>query len=371
MREITVIYDGTLYTYKWIKTLYWAKSIFEKEGVIIKYLNIKSFLPISNIASHQIDDVLDAIETKKFDIVVLAYHYSISDFTNKAGLNKISFLKLLRNYCNKIVWLDTADSTGNCQFEVLPYVDMYLKKQLLKDLTLYTKSLYGSKLYTDYYHKRLGVDDSNIDNEYELLKPEYINRVRVSWNIGLSDFWTKSRYCLTRIHNICSPQYTPIVKNREVKLFFNGSMNYSPLNGYQRRRTIELIEEMNEPCNPSPTQKMTHEQYVNFMRNAKAAISPFGWGEICYRDFEAFVYGATLLKPDMNMIKTYPNFFVEEETYIPIDWDFKNFSEVVERIGSEKYNTVAKRAQEIFNHYVNGDNAKKLFVNHLLSSIEL
>lgn len=31
-----------------------------------------------------------------------------------------------------LVWLDTADSTGTCMFDVMPYVDLYFKKQLLK-----------------------------------------------------------------------------------------------------------------------------------------------------------------------------------------------------------------------------------------------
>ena len=31
-------------------------------------------------------------------------------------------------------------------------------------------------------------------------------------------------------------------------------------------------------------------------------LSPFGWGEICYRDFEAALNGMLLIKPDMNTL---------------------------------------------------------------------
>lgn len=31
-----------------------------------------------------------------------------------------------------------------------------------------------------------------------------------------------------------------------------------------------------------------------------AAISPFGWGKICYRDFEATLCGAASIKPNMD-----------------------------------------------------------------------
>ena len=40
-----------------------------------------------------------------------------------------------------LVWLDTTDSSGTTCFEVLPYVDLYAKNQLLKDRTRYTASL--------------------------------------------------------------------------------------------------------------------------------------------------------------------------------------------------------------------------------------
>lgn len=369
MRDITIIYDGTLYTYKWIKTLFWAKSIFRKEGIKINYINMKSFFPVANIASHQIDEILRIIRVKKLDIVAIAYHHSISDFSNGMNLDKIAFLKFLKENCNKVVWLDTADSTGNCQFEVLPFVDVYLKKQILKDLKIYTKKLYGTKQYTDYYHRKQHLDDPQIDKEYELLKPEYIGKLKVSWNIGLSDFWSKSRYCLSRFHNISFPRLTPINKERNSLLFFNGTMNYSPLNGFQRRKTIELIESMNEIRNPAPTQKMSHEEYVYNMQNTKAAISPFGWGEICYRDFEAFVYGATLLKPDMSGISTYPDFFVAGETYVPIKWDFSDFNEVYQGIESDNYRKIAEYAQEKYESYIRGDFAKQQFVNHFLTSI--
>lgn len=78
------------------------------------------------------------------------------------------------------------------------------------------------------------------------------------------------------------------------------------------------------------------------MKNSKACISPFGWGEICYRDFESFFYGATLLKPTVDHMDTFPDFFIKNETYIPIDWNFDNIKDVFELVGSDRYKEVAK-----------------------------
>jgi hypothetical protein len=150
-------------------------------------------------------------------------------------------------------------------------------------------------------------------------------------------------------------------------MFFNGTLHYSPLSEYQRRKTVELMSKDPRICTPNPTLKISHEQYVHYMKNSITAISPFGWGEICYRDFEAFVYGATLVKPDMSMISTFPNFFIGNETYVPISWDFDNFESIVEGIGSEEYKRIAQNGQNMYNYYLNSCEGQNEIINHFLS----
>ena len=36
----------------------------------------------------------------------------------------------LRKYTNKILWFDTSDSTSVTHFEIMPYIDLYLKRQI-------------------------------------------------------------------------------------------------------------------------------------------------------------------------------------------------------------------------------------------------
>ena len=50
-----------------------------------------------------------------------------------------------------------------------------------------------------------------------------------------------------------------------------------------------------------------------------AVLSPFGYGEICFRDFEAVLSGALLLKPDCGHLETWPDIY-GEGTYVPLDW---------------------------------------------------
>ncbi len=57
------------------------------------------------------------------------------------------------------------------------------------------------------------------------------------------------------------------------------------------------------------------------MRRSKLCYSPFGYGEVCWRDYEAFATGAMLLKPDMAHVRTFPSVFLPGETYVPLRWD--------------------------------------------------
>ena len=43
------------------------------------------------------------------------------------------------------------------------------------------------------------------------------------------------------------------------------------------------------------------------MRHSRICISPFGYGEICWRDFEAILCGCLVVKPDMSHVETNPS----------------------------------------------------------------
>jgi hypothetical protein len=62
-------------------------------------------------------------------------------------------------------------------------------------------------------------------------------------------------------------------------------------------------------------------QYRHEIRNAKITLSPFGWGEVCFRDFEAVLNGSLLLKPNMDHLSTWPDIYRPDETYVPVAWD--------------------------------------------------
>ena len=68
------------------------------------------------------------------------------------------------------------------------------------------------------------------------------------------------------------------------------------------------------------------------MKRSKVGISPFGMGELCYRDLELIQWGCLLLKPDMSKVITEPDFFKPMETYIPVKPDWSDLNETIENV---------------------------------------
>jgi hypothetical protein len=71
---------------------------------------------------------------------------------------------------------------------------------------------------------------------------------------------------------------------------------------------------------------------AEIIKKSKIGISPFGMGELCYRDLELIQGGCLLIKPDMGKVITEPDFFKPMETYIPVKSDWSNLNETIEKV---------------------------------------
>ena len=74
------------------------------------------------------------------------------------------------------------------------------------------------------------------------------------------------------------------------------------------------------------------EQFVEIMKRSKIGLSPFGMGELCYRDLELIQWGCLLLKPDMSKVITEPDFFKPMETYVPVNPDWSDLNETIHKV---------------------------------------
>ncbi|NLE06000.1 MAG: hypothetical protein GX638_14540, partial [Crenarchaeota archaeon] len=310
-----------------------------------------------------------------YDIVFLAYHHS-----QKVGMSQLSsddraeVLGYLKAKTKTLCWLDTSDSTGTCSFDVLPFVDYYFKKQLLVNRDDYYRELYGGRIWCDYYHNKYGINDDDLSLlHYKLLDKRYENKIKISWNVGLGDLFTKEKWRKIIFRRKYAPfKFTYPTTSRQFDVHYRGSTSKS-LALYQRNKIIELLNKTESITMPDISKKVPYKNYVRELRNSRLLISPFGWGEICGRDFEAFMYGATLIKMDMSHLVTYPNFYISNETYIPIKWDFSNFDSTITYLmtedGKNKALEIAKKGQDLYKEYMTTKEKREEFVGHILSQI--
>ena len=126
---------------------------------------------------------------------------------------------------------------------------------------------------------------------------------------------------------------------------------------YQRQRLADFL---------GPQTRVSRRQYYNEMKQSKVVVSPFGWGEINNRDFEAFIYGNLLVKPSVEHLETYPKFFEEGKTYLPYKWDLSDMKEVItEAIENyPRYKDIAIEAQSRYTCETISRQGRENFVSH-------
>lgn len=274
------------------------------------------------------------------DILCLNSKY-FSKWWPKEPQNVFEFIDKAKKYCSKIIWLDDSDSTSVTHFELLPEIDLYLKKQLLKDKASYTKPLYCDRLYTDFYNREYNISDET-PYQSKPLDISLSNKVHLSWNLGLGDYAGDR---LPRYLRYLRRYYLPVVYPkrltyvdgpRNIDVLCRGNKYYAHKTiSFHRQRFIDIIGSMKK-LNVALHGFVDQSEYIKEIMNSKMVISPFGWGEICYKDFETWIYGSVLVKPDVSHMETWPDFYKPGETYIPIDWNFGNLEKSIYKLIENK-----------------------------------
>ncbi len=77
---------------------------------------------------------------------------------------------------------------------------------------------------------------------------------------------------------------------------------------------------------------LPYNDYLNTAFRSKIGISPYGMGELCFRDYELVQAGCLLIKPDLGSMITEPKWLVANETYVPVKVDWSDLNETIEKI---------------------------------------
>jgi hypothetical protein len=102
--------------------------------------------------------------------------------------------------------------------------------------------------------------------------------------------------------------------------------------------------------------KVSRSVFQAELGQSKICFSPFGFGELCWRDVEAILAGAVLLKPSMEHLECFCDIYVPGETYVPLRWDLSDLDAAVARLlaNPEERRAIAEKAFVRVREYLAG-----------------
>jgi len=263
----------------------------------------------------------------------------------REGFDAEGFVDALKQKGKRVAYFDDTADPREIEPTMLSACDLYYKKQMLADPSAYERQVYGARLFTEYYHEKYGITDDN--PKWALTAPAGdVKKIRLSWNLGIG------AYPKDRLKKGLSMRLASLGALRPLRYLIGSPTAYRhdprktpqasgrfgtkfDRNTVTRHRTL-FIEEMKKRPDLFFSGKVPLEQYNREMRTAAATVSPFGWGEICFRDFEAIINRSVLLKPSMAHIVTWPEVYRPDETYVPLDWDGADIIAKTEMIMSDE-----------------------------------
>lgn len=244
------------------------------------------------------------------DIVLLQTWFNIQEDALRALLDKIHKL----NPEAKIHFLDSFAPTDLRLAKTLnPYVTSYIKKSLLKDRNKYLQPQVGDTNLVGFYSGLFGLEAQKID-----------------WNVPQAfleklvlgpTFFTGPDMLHCFLENVHPPKADKTI-DVHARVAAKGSSWY----GQMRQLSVEKLAEI-EGLTTATGTGIPRDKFMQELESAKTCFSPFGYGEICWRDVESILAGAVLIKPSMEHLDMAPNIHVAEETYLPVKWDYSDLEE--------------------------------------------
>ena len=311
-------------------------------------ISFQGFLMLRDILR---DYSIDITNSEDYDYAFLG----ADDILNK-GVSLQDSIEYGLDSCNKITGdyfiFDGSDSTSLMgSYEVLEQSDaMFLfKNQLLQNREDY-------KTPTS-FNKWFFKNGSDLDLGYDISEESW-NKIKLSgWNLG---YFAGDRFRpdTQKWHTIC------LNKTIDLCAIFNAdhppSSDHLAENGsyYTNHRNSAWDVIGDNPGYSFVKDRLPFQEYINTLYQSKLSISPFGQGEVCYRDFEIFEFGVVMIKPTMDIVNTNPNPYISNETYIPVDLDWKELNDtVLETINKpDKIQYIVENSRKVYDKLYSAHN---------------
>ncbi|MGB5864559.1 MAG: glycosyltransferase [Sulfitobacter sp.] len=226
----------------------------------------------------------------------------------------------LEGHRTRALVFDGDDDLGVLFHGVIARCDAYIKKHIYADLADYGRQTVGKSNLTDVAHRDHGVNfQDDIIPTSGGLDPKSVGKIVLGWNIALDD----------KIYDL-SRDLGPLQEGaRRYDLSCRASVAESVWTHGHRDAAVKAIEALADTYRVhAPKDRVPQAAYYAEMLQSRISVSPFGFGELCWRDFECILCGAVLVKPDMSHLRTAPDLFVPGETCLPVAWNFSDLGSV-------------------------------------------
>lgn len=309
------------------------------------------------------------------DVIIISSKFYSNNWSENLVHKTLQEIYELKKNGAKLIYADISDSTGVVHFKMLDIVDLYIKNQLYKNKNNYLKSFYGYRIYTDFYNRNYNVKDKTPVYSEPITNIDNLKKLTIGWNSALGNYGILSFYCQKIIGNLGLKFHLPYPKKKlmpfnlkkntfQARFYSNYSRNTV---GHMRKKIIEKLSDLY-----IYNKKLNRFSYYNELKRSRLILSPFGLGEITLKDFETFITGGILLKPNMNHLETWPNLYKENKFVIFHNWDLSDLIEKIEYClsNNKAMKKIALDAQENYFSYLNGPTSVKKFLKHFDSVIE-
>ncbi|RDC71212.1 glycosyltransferase family 1 protein [Rhodovulum sp. 12E13] len=241
-------------------------------------------------------------------------------------------------------YLDTSANADIRLARPFSEVDLYFKKSLFADRAAHLRPTAGDTNLTEYYGHLFGMPEATVD---WAIPQSILPKLRVAPNFltapGLAEGFLARR--------------APPDGQREIDLHVRlGGTRAGGWYGAMRRAAEAAAQAVPGLATVSGS-GVAPGRFMAELRASKMCFSPFGFGELCWRDIEAILAGAVLLKPDMSHLDTAPDLYRDGETYVALKWDFSDLAEQATTLAAdpERRGRIARAAHSAARAYLEND----------------
>lgn len=202
----------------------------------------------------------------------------------------------------------------------VPAVKAVFKNTVLRDVSKYNETNYK-------YH--FGLVYQGFGKRYPSTKPSFTDDELSKIHQVL---WDTNRSFLRRGMEGLVLQDINFEKERPIDVFFAGSVSERRVPGIHRCQMIKALKALRGYNVVVHDKRIPKQEFLNTLKRSKIVISPWGNGEWCWRDYEAILAGAVMIKPDTSFVQAYPDLYQNDKYYVPCQSNFSDLNKKIDVI---------------------------------------